>query len=123
MRFAGASEAPDLKLKTDLDLKNPNGRPPWRRLLCLLAGALVAVGVGAFMFAKDLLCVENGPPEADVIIVLGGESVGRVSQAWELFKRGAAPRIIVSGTGDGDFIRQQLVKAGVPQDAIELEDR
>ena len=112
-----------MKLKTDLDLKNPNGRPPWRCLLFLLAGALVAVAVGAFMFAKDLLCVENGPPAADVIVVLGGESVGRVSKALELFKKGAASRIIVSGSGDADFIRQQLVRAGVPQEAIELEDR
>jgi uncharacterized SAM-binding protein YcdF (DUF218 family) len=112
-----------LKLKTDLDLKNPNGRPPWRCLLFLLAGALVAVAVGAFMFAEDLLCVENGPPAADAIIVLGGESVGRVSKAFELFKKGAARRIIVSGSGDADFIRQQLVRAGAPRDAIELEDQ
>ncbi len=39
------------------------------------------------------------------------------------FKKGAARRIIVSGSGDADFIRQQLVRAGVPRDAIALEDR
>ena len=39
------------------------------------------------------------------------------------FKKGAARRIIVSGSGDADFITQQLERAGVPRDAIALEDR
>ena len=96
---------------------------PRRRLLLFLAGVLAAVVIGGFTFARELLRVEAGPRQAEVIVVLGGESVDRVRQALELFRHGAARRIIVSGAGDSDFIRQQLMHSGVPEAVIELEDR
>ena len=95
----------------------------WRRLLFLLACALLALAMAAFAFAKSLLCIESGPRRAEVIIVLGGESVDRARQALELFQEGAAPSIIVSGDGDAYVVAQLLVQGGVPSQAIELESR
>jgi uncharacterized SAM-binding protein YcdF (DUF218 family) len=88
-----------------------------------MAGALMAIAVGALVCAKNLLCIESGPRQAEVIVLLGGESVDRTKQAQELFEKGAAPSIIVSGNGDCDFIQHRLVQGGVPANAIELESR
>ena len=90
-------------------------------MLCLVLGALMFLPLGAFLFAPSLLCVESGLRHAEVIVVLGGESVGRAKRALELFTSGAAPAIIVSGDGDNELIEQQLVQAGVPQGVITLE--
>jgi uncharacterized SAM-binding protein YcdF (DUF218 family) len=79
--------------------------------------------MAAFVFAKNLLCIQSGPRHGEVIVVLGGESVDRANQALELFQEGAAPSIIVSGDGDTSPIVQQLVQGGVPPKAIELESQ
>ncbi len=83
---------------------------------------LLASLVAGFLSAKSLLCVDAGPRQADVIVVLGGESKDRTQQAYELFAAGAARRIIVSGSGDAGLIRDVLVRSGVPGEAIEVEE-
>ena len=75
------------------------------------------------VFSRSLLCVDRGPHQSEVIVVLGGVWNWRADGAAALFKAGAAPRIIVSGDGDGPLIRDRLVSHGVPAGAIELEDR
>jgi uncharacterized SAM-binding protein YcdF (DUF218 family) len=67
--------------------------------------------------------VDSGPVKADAIVVLGGGSGERPERAAELFKEHAAPRIIVSGFGDCEINRRILLKAGVPANAIQMEDR
>jgi len=94
-----------------------------RRAVLPIAGAFAVALVVGFFSAERLLCVDAGPREAEVIVVLGGESVDRVKQARELFARGAAPKIIVSGSGDCKFIRDELLRSGVPATALELEPR
>ena len=96
-----------------------------RRLPLVLAGFFAATLVAGFAFSRTLLCVEAGPGprHAEVIVVLGGETVHRVGRALDLFQHGAAPRILVSGAGDSDLIRDQLVRSGVPGDAVAIEDR
>jgi len=90
----------------------------------LFGGLVLAVLVlAAMVFARNLLCVESIPWHTQVIIVLGGEPEGRAGEAGNLFNRGAAPTIIVSGDGDTDLIRRNLMQAGVPASAIELESR
>jgi uncharacterized SAM-binding protein YcdF (DUF218 family) len=54
---------------------------------------------------------------------LGGGIGERPERAAELFRGLDAPRIIVSGFGDCDINRRLLVKAGVPDGAIQLESR
>jgi uncharacterized SAM-binding protein YcdF (DUF218 family) len=84
----------------------------------------LAVGVGALILSKPLLCVDSGAPQrADAIIVLGGGVFDRPPQAAELFKAGLAGRIIVTGDGDCDENRLALVARGVPESAIEVECR
>jgi uncharacterized SAM-binding protein YcdF (DUF218 family) len=57
------------------------------------------------------------------LLVLGGGSNERAIRAAELFRSGAAPRIIVSGSGDGEQNKRLLVSKGVPPAAIELEGK
>jgi uncharacterized SAM-binding protein YcdF (DUF218 family) len=83
-------------------------------LLTLLAAA-------AYFFPQPFLCVDSGPVKADVIIVLGGGLHERPERAAELFKAGVAPRIIVTGLGDDEIHRRQLIAAGVPAQLIEVE--
>jgi uncharacterized SAM-binding protein YcdF (DUF218 family) len=60
--------------------------------------------------------------QADAIVVLGGARE-RPAQAAELFRSGAAPRIIVSGQGDFASNRQVLVAEGVPPSCIQVEPK
>ena len=73
------------------------------------------------VFPQWFLCVDSGPAQADLMVVLGGGSSERPARAAELFKEHAAPRIIVSGRGDCEINRQLLIEDGVPADVIELE--
>jgi uncharacterized SAM-binding protein YcdF (DUF218 family) len=84
-------------------------------------GLLLLLAMAAMVFPQPFLCVDSGPVQADVIVILGGGSHERPARAAELFKEHAAPRIIVSGLGDCEINRRLLLAAGVPASAIELE--
>jgi len=75
----------------------------------------------AFNFADKLLVTRQEPRKADVIVILGGESRSRADKAVELYRRGYAPRILVTGRNEDTLIVQQLKEAGVPESAIWLE--
>jgi uncharacterized SAM-binding protein YcdF (DUF218 family) len=97
-----------------------------RRLIWLrwiaLAMALLLVGIIlAVAFPERVMCVDSGAVQADALVVLGGGGGERPRRAAELFAKGAAPVIIVSGFGDCESNRRQLIAAGVPADAIVLE--
>jgi uncharacterized SAM-binding protein YcdF (DUF218 family) len=101
---------------------NPNPRQWFTRLgrfFCLL-GFLAAVPL---VLARTLLCVDAGFAQAEVIIVPGGGIFDRAPRAAELFHQGAAPRILLSGAGDCEENRRQLLDAGVPAAAIVTECR
>ncbi len=101
-------------------LKRFRGRRKWL-LLAGAAPALLLAGMVAILFPQQILTVESGPVQADVIVVLGGGSGERAVRAAELFQQGAAPRVIVSGNGDAAWNRRILVRRQVPPAAIELE--
>jgi uncharacterized SAM-binding protein YcdF (DUF218 family) len=90
--------------------------------LALLAFFLLLVGA-TILFPQWFLCVDSGTVKGDVIVGLGGGSHERPELAAELFKEGAAPRIIVSGLGDSTINRRLLIKAGVPSGVIEMENQ
>jgi uncharacterized SAM-binding protein YcdF (DUF218 family) len=98
-----------------------------RKRQWILRGALafgvffLALAAAAFFLPQKFLCVDSGPVKADVIVLLGGGLGERPGRAAELFKEQAAPRIIVSGLGDCEINRRLLLKAGVPDGAIQLE--
>jgi uncharacterized SAM-binding protein YcdF (DUF218 family) len=89
----------------------------------LVLMAVIFLAIAALFFPKKILCVDSGPVKAGVIVILGGGSHDRPERAAELFKERAAPRIIVSGAGDCEFNRRELIEAGVPAGVIELENQ
>jgi len=93
------------------------------KITLVFLGLLLLLAVAAMVFPQPFLCVDSGPVKADVIVVLGGGSHERPARAAELFKEYAAPRIIVSGWGDCEINRRLLMEAGVPANAIELENQ
>jgi uncharacterized SAM-binding protein YcdF (DUF218 family) len=92
------------------------------RRLALAAALLLALAVtAALLFPQQVLVIDNGRIQADAIVLLGGGSGERPTRAAELFRAGAAPRILVSGAGDSGGNRLLLMNRGVPSGAIELE--
>jgi len=88
-----------------------------------LSAFFLLLAATVIFFPQWFLCVDSGPVNADVIVVLGGGSHERPGRAAELFKEHATPRIIISGLGDYEINRRLLIEAGVPSDVIEMENR
>jgi uncharacterized SAM-binding protein YcdF (DUF218 family) len=108
-------------------MQNPGGRM-WRRhrilkIFLALFALLVLLAVVAWFLPQQFLTVDSGPVKADVLVVLGGGGTERPARAAELFKQGAAPKILVSGHGDCEWIEQFLKMDGVTNAAITLESQ
>ncbi len=74
-----------------------------------------------YAFPRQVLTVDSGPVQADVMVVLGGGVTDRPRYAAELFAAGEAPLVICSGEGDCESNRRLLVQGGVPLAAIQVE--
>lgn len=79
------------------------------------------IGAIAYYYPEKFLCIDSGPVQADVLVVLGGGLHERPQRAAQLFKHHAAPRIIITGAGDDWINKQILLKDGVPAKDIEVE--
>jgi len=75
--------------------------PAWL-LLVLAAIAVLALAGGFAWFADQARRTTVPPDRADGIVVLTG-GAGRVELALRLMAEGRAARLLVSGTGQGDF--------------------
>ena len=93
------------------------------RIGFILLTLLVLLAVAAYFYPREFLRVDSGPVRADVMVVLGGGSHDRPERAAELFREQAAPRILVSGLGDGKIYRRFLTESGVPSRLIQIEDQ
>jgi hypothetical protein len=88
-----------------------------------------SVGVfnGSFRFLRKSVCIRVHPRlnslRLGVFVIQSPRSQERYERAAKLFKEHAAPRIIVSGYGDCEINRYLLITAGVPANAIELENK
>jgi len=81
----------------------------------------ILISIPLIRYAKIILVREVPMNKADWIIVLGGESSPRVFGAAELYHKGVAPNIFVTGSGDCHLIVQRLELAGVPQKHVQTE--
>jgi uncharacterized SAM-binding protein YcdF (DUF218 family) len=93
------------------------------RIALALFTAFLLLAAVAILVPQQFLCVDSGPMQASVIVVLGGGQRDRSERAAELFKQRAAPLIIVSGAGDDQIHREILMQAGVPAAVIEVEGK
>ena len=95
----------------------------WYGAIGKLAVAALLIGAVLIWRAEAWLYVDVPLEHADVIVVLGGESGQRVIGAAELYHRGVAPKVFVTGSGDGGLIARRLGMAGVPDVAYEGQSR
>jgi uncharacterized SAM-binding protein YcdF (DUF218 family) len=100
----------------------------WRKRFLRIAAAffvvLLLLGAMLYFFPQPFLCVDSGPATAEVIIVLGGGGTHeRPIRAADLYKEHAAPRVLISGAGDGGINRHILLKDGVPAADVEIEGK
>jgi len=94
------------------------------RTVALVLFAAGMLGLAAYYYPEKFLSVDHGPVVGDVIVVLGGGYRGeRAERAAELFRRGDAPRILITGFGDDEINRRALLQHGVPASAIEVENQ
>ena len=99
-------------------------RRRWRRIgfVALLALLLAALATFAGLYwAEPLLTIENRTAKADAIVILGGEPYYRPARALDVFQRGLASIIVVSGHGDADDVRIWFKAKGVPETVIRVE--
>ena len=89
-------------------------------------GPAVLLAAGAFLVVEDTVA----PGSADAIVVLGGDWKGRIDRAVELYRRGVAPRLVVSGgrpvgpeLTEARYLAELAVRRGVPRGALLLEER
>jgi uncharacterized SAM-binding protein YcdF (DUF218 family) len=108
-----------------------------RAVVVILLVAVLVAGVSAYLSPDDLAdCSgvsegERGSCSAAgaIVVISGGDTQARTSEAITLFNDGWAPLIIFSGAAadkDGPsnaaVMRQQAVEAGVPVSATIIED-
>ena len=94
---------------------------PRLRWLLLIASGVLVLACSTLFFPHQILTADSGPVTADIIVVLGGGWNERSARAAELFHEGAASKLLVTGAGDAETNRKLLIKAGVPESAIQLE--
>lgn len=98
-------------------------------VLASCVAGFAAGSAAAVAALPDLLAASDPPERADAIVVLGGDSSGgRLERGVELFRRGIAPRLVLSGgqvypgaTWAG-LMRQHALSLGVPAEAIIVQD-
>jgi len=104
-----------------------------KRLKLLLTFILlISIGSYALREAGRWLAINpsgnNVSPQYDAIILLCGEREGRIEKTFAAYQDNLAPRIIVSGgpiyasgKSEAEFVGEELVKRGVPREAILIE--
>ncbi len=104
----------------------------------VVTGAALAIsGITSYLGPDDLKdCTKPDPlvvkcAPADVIVAIsGGDTTARVAEAIKLYKDSWAPKLIFSGAAldtsgpsNAETMRNQALKAGVPESALLLDNR
>jgi uncharacterized SAM-binding protein YcdF (DUF218 family) len=100
----------------------------WLGALALLSGAVAAgiVGAGNFLEAPG-----RSPAKADLLAALGGDNGARADRVLELYRKGIAPRVLLTGPDLHsktrpaylDFRARYLLQEGIPETAILFDRR
>jgi uncharacterized SAM-binding protein YcdF (DUF218 family) len=100
--------------------------------------ALIVWAINSYLTIDDLVTCHNQPnplvakcASADAIVAIsGGDTPARAQEAISLYKEGWAPRMVFSGAAldqsgpsNAEAMRKQAIAAGVPEDAILLDEK
>ena len=97
------------------------------KTLAAAGAAALALGAAVWHAASFLAAPAGIPQPADCIVALGGDTGDRIVTALDLYRRGYAPLILLTGVEDSPsdprrayltWRAEYLVKAGVPPAAI-----
>lgn len=98
--------------------------------IILIIIALIVLHPFILTKMSDFLVVQDKLEKSNVILVLAGDSNGeRVGQAVELYKKGYAPKILMSGGPAvwhltyAENMKRQATSLGVPARDVMLEDK
>lgn len=106
-----------------------------RLLIILFVVAIIILGIGAYLSPDDLAGCDAPQgqsgmcrPAGAIVVVSGGDTVARTSEAIALYQAGWAPYIVFSGAAadkDGpsnaQAMKEQALAAGVPEEATVVE--
>ncbi len=80
----------------------------------------------------DYLSEEDSLEKADFIFVFGNRTYFRIDKAIEVYKKGFAPKLIISGnapiysqdnTSEAAWLRQHAIEEGIPEESIIVEEK
>jgi uncharacterized SAM-binding protein YcdF (DUF218 family) len=84
-------------------------------------------GMSIREISEYLFCEDEMAP-ADLILLFGGKRLERADRAADLFHRGLAPRVVITGgdkrgTGrcEAEVLKDRMVEKGVPAEVIAVE--
>ncbi|USN97190.1 MAG: YdcF family protein [Candidatus Nomurabacteria bacterium] len=85
----------------------------------------------AFIFAVNLLLIDNHPPEKSdyIVVISGGDTVGRTKKGIELYKQAYAPKLLLSGDAadpkspsNAKVMKNYAIENGIPEEDILIEE-
>ncbi len=83
------------------------------------------LGLTVYLFlstvSPNLLTREDPVGKCDIIVVLGGEQYDRSQRAFDLYSKGYANRILVSGRSEEQLIGKELLRLGVRKEDLVFE--
>lgn len=93
---------------------------------------LATLGILAFVESGYFLeAPSQNPEKADLIVALGGDNGSRIDKAAELYRRGFAPNVLLTGLENGHTATRShylnwragfLVEQGVPAEVLIFDD-
>jgi uncharacterized SAM-binding protein YcdF (DUF218 family) len=92
-----------------------------RRWFVICAFTTLVALVALAFFPETFLKIQSPIINADVIVVPGGDSENRTRHAIQMFREKNAVKILLSGNGDCEWNKTELLRGGVPDSAILLE--
>ena len=91
------------------------------RILAVVACVLLVVVLVAWLAAPAVLTVDSGVQRVNAEVVLGGEPWTRPLRGADVYAESKPSLVIVSGNGDCEDVRRQMMAKGVPASVIVTE--